>query len=171
MIVSAGRSGASSFLGTHTNKIDAKGRVQAPADFRKALDLVSFNGFFCVPSLEGDHLDCGGPDYIEGLKASIAALDPFDPDRRALEVALLGQARPVTFDQDGRFILHKELRDHAQIADRAKFVGLGDTFQIWRDDGADEIISDQKARARAALRRLRNPGVTPPSGAEAEAGS
>ncbi len=159
MLISASRSGASSFLGAHANKVDAKGRVQAPADFRKALDLVAFNGFFCVPSLEGAHLDCGGPDYIEGLKASIAALDPFDPDRRALEIALLGQARPIAFDQDGRFILPKELRQHARIEDRAKFVGLGDTFQIWREDGAEETIADHRETARAALRRLRNPGA------------
>ena len=65
------RAPEASFLGRHINKIDAKGRIAAPADFRKALDLARFNGFFAIPSLEGEHLDCGGGAYIAKLKASI----------------------------------------------------------------------------------------------------
>ena len=155
------RAAATSFLGSHSNRIDAKGRVAAPADFRKALDLAAFNGFFCMPSLEGPFLDCGGADYIENLKASISHLPPFDPDRRALERTLLGRARPIAFDGDGRFILPEPLRLHAKLAERAFFVGLGDTFQIWRDDGAEEAIAGEEDRARAALMRLSNPGVAP----------
>ena len=162
------RSAAASFLGSHTNRIDAKGRIAAPADFRKALDLAVFNGFFCIPSLEGPALDCGGPDYVEGLKASIYALDPFDPDRRALEKAILGRARPVTFDADGRFILPKPLREHVGLEGEAFFEGLGDRFQISRPSLAQESEEDVSARALAALQRLRNPGASP---VQASAGS
>ncbi len=156
-----GRSAAASFLGSHTNRIDGKGRIAAPADFRRALDLASFQGFFCLPSLEGPYLECGGEDFIEGLKASIGALDPFDEDRRALERALLGQARPVSIDGDGRFILPEPLRGHAALEDKALFVGLGDTFQIQRPPETAAPSADDVARARAALRRLRNPGAPP----------
>ncbi|HXI87170.1 MAG TPA: hypothetical protein VNH64_06900, partial [Parvularculaceae bacterium] len=89
------RSAEALFLGSHINKIDAKGRIAAPSDFRKALDLDAFNGFFCLPSLIGPWLDCGGGDYIERLKAMIIALDPFDPDRTALHEALIGEARRI----------------------------------------------------------------------------
>lgn len=150
------RSAAASFLGSHTNKIDGKGRVAAPADFRKALDLSVFHGFFCVPSVEGAHLDCGGPDYIENLKAIIGALPPFDPDRRALERQILGKARPITIDGDGRFVLPKPLRDHAGIEDMVHFIGLGDTFQMWRAAEVQTDDADEAARARNALARLQN---------------
>jgi len=163
------RRAAASFLGSHTNRVDAKGRMAAPADFRKSLDLKTFNGFFCVPSLEGPVLDCGGLDYIERLKASISALDPFDPDRRALEIALLGQARPITFGGEGRFILPKPLRAHAMIEEEAFFIGLGDTFQIWRSTGAEAEVGDHAGRARAALSRLKNPA--PAAGAPVEGGA
>ena len=153
------RSAAASFLGSHTNRIDAKGRIAAPADFRKALDLSVFNGFFCIPSLSEPALDCGGPDYVEGLKASIYALDPFDPDRKALEKMILGRARPVTFDGDGRFILPKPLREHAALEAEARFVGLGDRFQIARPSAAEASEEEDAARALAALTRLRNPGA------------
>jgi MraZ protein len=151
------RSAEALFLGVHTNKIDAKGRIAAPADFRRALDLTRFNGFFCVPSLLGPMLDCGGADYIETLRAMIDALDPFDPDRTDLQEALIGQARKVMFDGDGRFILPALLRDHAGLDDQAFFIGLGESFQIWGADGAEARLAAAAGRARGALKKLRNP--------------
>lgn len=151
------RSAEALFMGSHTNRIDAKGRIASPADFRRALDLQAFNGFYCVPSLTGPHLDCGGGDYMTSLRRMIAAFDPFDPDKEALQEALIGRARMISFDGDGRFILPQPLRDHAGLADQALFVGLGDTFQIRSAAGAAEREADITARARAALPRLRNP--------------
>lgn len=151
------RSAEALFLGSHINKIDAKGRIAAPADFRKALDLKAFNGFFCTPSLTGPYLDCGGGDLIERLQAMIAALDPYDPDREALNEALLGEGRRVPFDSDGRFILPQHLRDHARLDGQVYFVGLGDSFQIRSAEGAEERKAAVAERARAALSKLKNP--------------
>lgn len=158
------RSAEALFLGSHINKIDAKGRIAAPADFRKALDLKAFNGFFCTPSLTGPHLDCGGGDFIERLQAMISALDPYDPDREALYEALLGEGRRIPFDADGRFILPQHLRDHARLDGQAYLVGLGDTFQIRSADGAEARKSDIADRARAALSRLKNPAFAQNAG-------
>ncbi|MEE2693059.1 MAG: division/cell wall cluster transcriptional repressor MraZ [Pseudomonadota bacterium] len=155
------RSAEALFLGSHINKIDAKGRIAAPADFRRALDLDRYNGFYCVPSLIGPWLDCGGTDYIEGLIAMISALDPYDPDRADLEDSLIGRSRPVPFDGDGRFILPQPLRDHAGLDDRALLIGRGETFQIRRADGAEEHLSAAAERAKNALRKLRNPAPVP----------
>lgn len=149
------------FLGSHVNKIDSKGRIAAPADFRRVLDLKSFNGFYCVPSLTDPHLDCGGVDYVQSLRDMIAALEPFSPERSDLQEALLGRARPIPFDGDGRFILPAPLREHARLDDRAFFVGLGDTFQIRNADGAEEHTAAAAERARGALSKLRNPRAEP----------
>lgn len=151
------RSAEALFLGAHINKIDAKGRIAAPADFRRALDLGAFNGFYCVPSLTGAHLDCGGGDYIESLAQMIAALDPFDPDRADLQETLIGQARPIPFDGDGRFILPQPLREHAKLEERALLMGCGDTFQIRSAEGAEARLAAAAERARSALKKLRNP--------------
>lgn len=149
------------FLGRHINKIDGKGRIAAPAEFRRAMKLESFNGFFCVPSLAGAWLDCGGSDFIEALQAMIAALDPFDQDRIDLQESLIGQARTIPFDGDGRFILPQGLREHAKLEEQALFVGCGSTFQIRSAEGAEERLQQSAERARAALARLRNPVLAP----------
>jgi|FLYL01.1.fsa_nt_gi MraZ protein len=153
------RSAETLFLGSHINKVDAKGRIAAPADFRRALKLDSFNGFYCVPSLRGPFLECGGADFIENLQAMIAALDPFDPDRADLQEALIGQARPIPFDGDGRFILPQPLREHAGIGERVLLMGCGEIFQIRDAQGAAERLAAAAERARKALGKLRNPPV------------
>ena len=113
------RTAADLFLGSHPSRIDQKGRIAAPADFRRALDLKDFNGFFCHPSLTGPFLVCGGSRYVLRLHAMIDALPPFDPKRRALERTLLGRARTISFDADGRFILPAPLRAQARLEDTA----------------------------------------------------
>lgn len=149
------------FLGRQTNKIDTKGRIAAPAEFRRALKLETFNGFFCVPSLVGPYLDCGGSDFIEALQTMISALDPFDQDRLDLQEALIGQARAIPFDGDGRFILPQPLRAHAGLEDQALFIGCGETFQLKPADGAEARLAEASKRARAALSRLKNPILAP----------
>lgn len=149
------RSATASFLGSHINKIDQKGRVAAPADFRRALEPEK--GFFSAPSLYGPYLECGGADFVERQKAMFSDLPPYDDDRIALEDHLLGGMRPLFFDAEGRVVLPEPLRVYAGLGDRALFVGRGDIFVIRAADGEEDRLSQTRARARAALARLQNP--------------
>lgn len=150
------------FLGSHTNKIDKKGRIATPAEFRKALDTDSFNGFVCVPSLSGPYLDCGGLDLLVRFQAMIDNLDPYDPDRDDLEIAIMGRARKLPFDGDGRAILPQVLRDHAGVEDVASFVGRGSYFQIWNASDVEERFNQAQARASERRFVLKNQPVIRP---------
>ena len=151
------RSPEISFLGSHTNKIDAKGRVAAPADFRRALEDDPIRGFYCLPSIRGPYLECGGGDFISYFKEMIRDLDPFDPDREALEEHIIGQIRSLPFDTEGRIVIPELLRKHASLGDRVIFQGRGETFTMMTADGAEERFAASRDRAKAALQRLRNP--------------
>lgn len=152
------RSPETSFLGSHINKIDVKGRVAAPADFRRALDGDPIRGFYCMPSLRGPYLDCGGGDFITYFKEMMRDhLDPFDPDREALEVHVIAQVRSLPFDTEGRVVIPESLRAHAGLSDRVLFQGRGETFTIMTAEGAEERSAATRERAKAALLRLRNP--------------
>lgn len=151
------RSPETSFLGSHINKIDAKGRVAAPADFRRALDDDPLRGFYCLPSLRGPWLECGGGDLIAFLKEMISELPPFGEDREELEAHLIGQVRALPFDTEGRVVIPEPLRRHADLSDRLLFQGRGETFWILNAEGAEERFNATRERAKAALLRLRNP--------------
>ncbi|MCB2112651.1 MAG: hypothetical protein KDD85_03790 [Parvularculaceae bacterium] len=151
------RAPETSFLGSHINKIDAKGRVAAPADFRRALEGDALRGFYCLPSPRGEFLECGGGDMISFFKEMIAELPPFDDDRELLETHLLGAVRPLSFDTEGRVVIPEPLRAHANLLDRVLFQGRGETFWIMPSDGAPAAPAGERARVRAALQKLRAP--------------
>src|SRR5262245_60905438 len=49
------------FVGTFTNKIDAKGRVSIPAPYRVILERDGYaGGIYCYPSLDAPAIDAGG---------------------------------------------------------------------------------------------------------------
>ena len=43
------------FLSSYENKIDKKGRVSVPANFRSHLNSVGYNGFITYPSFNHQH--------------------------------------------------------------------------------------------------------------------
>ncbi|MEL7488821.1 MAG: division/cell wall cluster transcriptional repressor MraZ, partial [Pseudomonadota bacterium] len=143
------RSAETLFLGSHTNKVDAKGRIAAPAEFRKALGGAA-KAFICVPSLTGPYLDCGGFDLLERLQARIDLMDPYDPDREAMEIALMGRARKLPIDKDGRTVLPKPFIEHAGLNGEASFVGRGAFFQIWNAADVEDRFAQAEKRAREA---------------------
>ncbi|MDA0261338.1 MAG: division/cell wall cluster transcriptional repressor MraZ, partial [Proteobacteria bacterium] len=66
--------------------------------------------------------------------------------------AIFAGSHPVPWDSEGRVILPDELLSHASIGERALFVGLGDSFQIWEPEryadverAAIELARQQRA--------------------------
>ena len=146
------------FMGAYALKVDAKGRIAMPADFRRELEDEELNGFVAMPSLFGPELDCGGLDFARRVKRMIEQqTDPYSPQRRALNEALIGGSRRVLFDGDGRFILPTPLREHAAYDDRVVLVGLGATFQIRRGESEVPTSAQTLEIARAALIDMKNP--------------
>jgi transcriptional regulator MraZ len=139
------RTGVSArFIGANTNRIDAKGRVSVPAEFRK--QLAADGAMICYPAFTGQVLDCGSEDLLDTLMGMIANLDVFDEQRRVLELSITSESQRLIIDGDGRILLPQELRDHAGLTDKACFVGFGGRFQIWQPEAhKQELIAARKA--------------------------
>ena len=60
------------------NKIDKKGRVSVPANFRSYLNSMGYNGFISYPSFNNSALECCSQDRIEKLSNAIDSLNPFE---------------------------------------------------------------------------------------------
>ncbi len=153
------RSPEASFLGSHVNRIDIKGRVAVPAEFRRAFDADKERGFFCLQSVHHDHLECGGGDLITYYKQMIRALPPFSDERDLLEEHVLGSVRPLAFDTEGRVVVPEAFRKFASLTDRVLFQGRGETFIMANAEKAEQRLEATRDKAREALKRLRNPAV------------
>ena len=119
------------FLSTHENKMDKKGRVSVPANFRSHLNSVGYNGFIAYPSFNHPALEACSQDRIEKLSNTIDSLNPFEEKRDFFATSILSESENLQFDTEGRVSLSNKLLKHAKINKSILFVGLGKTFQIW----------------------------------------
>ena len=119
------------FLSSYENKIDKKGRVSVPANFRSYLNSMGYNGFISYPSFNNSALECCSQDRIEKLSDAIDSLNPVEEKRDYFATSVLSESENLQFDTEGRVSLSEKLFEHAKITNNVLFVGLGKTFQIW----------------------------------------
>ena len=148
------RGEVSLFLSTYTNKIDKKGRVSIPAQFRSTLSVQQFSGIIAYSSFVYDCIEACGMDRIEKISESIDSLDPYSEERDAFAASILGGCVQLSFDGEGRVHLPESLMVLANLTDQAVFVGKGQTFEIWQPAAFEEYSSKARTLAkehRAAL--------------------
>ncbi len=141
------------FLSSYESSVDVKKRVSIPAPFRKSLG--GEESVYLWPSLDKACIEGAGQRLMEGFEDSMADLDLMDPRRYALANYIMGEARQARFDDGGRIVLDAELLAKAGITDKAKFVGLGDRFQIWEPAAHEAMREEMHALAKDSLGLLK----------------
>ncbi|HEY5300470.1 MAG TPA: division/cell wall cluster transcriptional repressor MraZ [Acetobacteraceae bacterium] len=148
------------FLGTHQNRLDAKGRVSVPAAFRAALrdgaDSAS-GGIVLRPSFKHPCVEAWPANEFQALAAPLHRLDLFSEEHDDLASTLYAEAFPADIDKEGRIVLPDALIAHAALHETVVFMGLGRIFQIWEPQAAEGRRAEARERARA--RGLTLPGA------------
>ena len=156
------------FLGTHQNRLDAKGRVSVPAPFRAAIRALNGSGnpettgqnggsMVLRPSHKHPCIEVWPVSAFQQLATPLERLDLFSEEHDDLAAALYADAFPVEADKEGRIILPESLAAHAGLTDAVVFMGLGRTFQIWEPSAAERRRAE--ARERARTRGMTLPGA------------
>lgn len=148
------------FLGTHQNRLDAKGRVSIPAAFRTALRAQAPAGESLVvlrPSHLHPCIEAWPTAAFASLSQPLDRLDIFSDDHDDLAAALYADAYPMDADREGRIILPDPLKEHAGLTETVAFMGLGKIFQIWEPAAAER----RRAEARTRSRQVAVPGSRP----------
>ncbi|MDZ4762699.1 MAG: division/cell wall cluster transcriptional repressor MraZ [Alphaproteobacteria bacterium] len=118
------------FLSSYESGVDVKKRVSIPASFRKAMS--GEESVFLWPSIDKACLEGGGTELVGKWRRAISRMN--GPRRVAFANLILGRGRFYKFDDGGRIVLEDDFLDHTRITDKARFVGLGDSFEIWTPD-------------------------------------
>jgi len=150
------------FVSHYTNKLDAKGRVSIPAQFRSVMTRDGFEGLYCYPSPFLQAVDAGGNALLEEIKGRLAGFDTLTAEHDLMATALFGNSEILRLDGEGRVMLSDLIRAHTGIDDRAVFVGHGYKFQIWSPDGFEAHKADAMQRALNVLGGARAAGSAAP---------
>lgn len=145
------------FLSTSVNKIDKKGRVSVPSAFRAALEKESFAGVVLMRAQNHECLEGFPYSAMEEIARRLDKFDMFSDSQDDLATSVFGEAVQCPFDADGRILVPEELMAHANLIEKAAFVGLGSKFQIWSPD-------DYQRRREAARASVQKNKLTIPKG-------
>lgn len=144
------------FMDTVLNKVDAKGRVSLPADYR-AIVKDTESEIVCYRSLSAPCIEGCLEDLLDKLACDMEdSLDFFSQKQDDLTNLIFGDAKRYPFDSTGRIMLSEKLLKHAEITDSAVFVGKGRKFQIWNPKN----WAKEEARIRAEVLKNR-PSLKP----------
>jgi len=135
------------FLSSYENKLDKKGRVSVPANFRSHLNSLGYSGFVAYPSFNHEALEACSEDRIEKLSNTIDSLNPFEEKRDYFATSVLSESVSLQFDSEGRILITDKLLDHAKIKNSILFVGLGKTFQIWEPKSFEKFKITARKKA------------------------
>lgn len=136
------------FFGTHTMKIDGKGRVSMPAAFRDALKAAGSPDAVLMPTEGSDVIEGCDRAFVDELVNRAYAKDT-PPTARARIMLMLGEMVTLSVDPEGRFVFPAALRDHGKLGDTAVFVGQGRTFRIVNPATRTTLRDAEKAKVGA----------------------
>ncbi|MEE1111537.1 MAG: division/cell wall cluster transcriptional repressor MraZ [Alphaproteobacteria bacterium] len=137
------------FLSSYENRLDTKGRISVPAPFRASLSNEYFAGVVLYRSFTHNCIEGLSMSRMEKMAAATDKMGVFDNELDDLSAMLFADARQLAFDVTGRIVIPTELLKHANITDRAIFVGRGNSFQIWNPEAF-------RAAQEKSLNNLRN---------------
>ena len=114
------------FLGQYEHSLDKKSRIIMPSSFRDDLGdtfVITFGldkCLFVYPMEEWKKL----ANNLQGLPLG-------KKDTRAFKRTLASRALISHFDQQGRVVISKNLRDYAQINKNVMIIGVFERIEIW----------------------------------------
>jgi len=130
------------FTGAHRVKVDDKGRLAIPVQFRKQLREGSF-----VSVSQDSVLAIYPPDLWAALADQLKSPLP-GPDQRALARTLYSMSDPFEPDGQGRISLQSEQRRLSGIETPSTVVviGMGSRVEIWPEGRWDSYNADASGR-------------------------
>tara|TARA_R110002073_G_scaffold124699_15_gene269051 strand:- start:2032 stop:2502 length:471 start_codon:yes stop_codon:yes gene_type:complete len=121
-------------MSKYTNKVDQKGRVSVPAQFRAALPSGFQKSIVMYQAVNHEAIECCDLLHIEKVNDSLEGFAPYSDEHDEFSLALMSGLVELSFDGNGRIILPQELMEFAGITESATFAGKGKTFQIWEPE-------------------------------------
>ena len=136
------------FISTYTFKIDRKGRVSVPADFRAVMSAKGEDGLNVLPLTGLQAVRAIGADVLAKIGEKSDPLAAFKPSSLDQAAILAADLVALQIDSEGRVGLPEAVIAHCGLAETATFAGRIQFFEIWNSDA---FAADQAEKRRAIL--------------------
>jgi|TARA_R110000782_G_scaffold121485_1_gene212546 MraZ protein len=136
------------FRGSNEINVDTKGRMAMPARYRASLEASCGGCLIATIDIQDKCLLIYPLQEWEKIEEEIAELPSFNPLTRKLQRILIGHARELELDSNGRVLIPPELRQYAQLDKKVVLVGQRHRFELWSEEnwnsGRESWLADSE---------------------------
>lgn len=127
------------FLGNIEAKADAKGRAFLPATFRKVLQTGGEERLVLRKDVFQTCLVLY-PESVwnEQMDSMRQRLNRWNKIQQQVFRQFVSDVELVSLDGNGRFLIPKRFQRMANIEQEIRFIGMGDTIEIWSNNEAEQ---------------------------------
>ncbi len=122
--------------GSHPARIDEKGRLKIPTDYRTfiATTLQTSEVYVTTDDADGQYVRVYPMPVWSEIEAKLARMPSTDPARRRFErwTSVYGQTTEI--DAQGRVVIHSLLRDRAAMVGDVRVMGFGRFLEVWNQE-------------------------------------
>jgi MraZ protein len=110
------------FRGNHPTRVDEKGRLKVPAEFKRVLD-EKYGQQFYITSFDGKVAQVYPFEEWERIEQKLAGLSTFNPTKKKFLDRTNYWGQQVEMDAQGRLLMPQLLRESAQIMGEVAVTG------------------------------------------------
>ena len=127
------------FLGNIEAKADAKGRAFLPATFRKVLQTGGEERLVLRKDVFQTCLVLY-PESVwnEQMDSMRQRLNRWNKTQQQVFRQFVSDVELVSLDGNGRFLIPKRFQRMANIEQEIRFIGMGDTIEIWSNNESEQ---------------------------------
>jgi MraZ protein len=117
------------FRGNHPTRVDEKGRLKVPADFKRVID-EKYGAQFYITSLDGKSAQVYPFEEWERIEQKLAGLSSFNPTKKKFLTHTNYWGQVVEMDTQGRLLLPQLLRESAQLKGEVAVMGYLSRLEV-----------------------------------------
>ena len=129
------------FRGNHPTRVDEKGRLKVPAEFKRVIDEKYAQRFY-ITSLDGVIAQIYPFEEWERIEQKLAQLSTFNPTKKKFLTLTNYYGQVVEMDGQGRLLIPQTLREAAQIRGDVAVLGNLTYLEVRNLEALDKEIQE-----------------------------
>jgi MraZ protein len=129
------------FRGNHPTRVDEKGRLKVPADFKRVIDEKYAQRFY-ITSLDGVIGQIYPFEEWERIEQRLASLSTFNPTKKKFLTRTNYYGQVVEMDGQGRLLIPQILRESAQLRGEVAVLGNLTYLEVRNMEALDKEIQE-----------------------------
>ena len=130
------------FRGNHPTRVDEKGRLKVPAEFKRVID-EKYGQQFYITSLDGKVAQIYPFEEWERIEQKLAGLSTFNPTKKKFLARSNYWGQQVEMDGQGRLLLPQLLRDAASLKGEVAVTGYLSYLEVRNLEAYRKEIEEQ----------------------------